>query len=144
MQGTPIMEAITTLQEAGLDKAPQLAFMVRRYLVTGDPRQLESYLNAHPHILAAAGQNQRIVQYQQAENPFKPYPNPDEAAKSLSGPLRCGYVNGHNDLFGIHHDMLCRPLIVLGRVGSGKSVFIKYLLTQALLAKAATTSLFRT
>ena len=133
MQDLPIMEAITTLQEAGLDKAPQLAFMIRRYLTSGDPRQLETYLSAHPHILAAAGQNQRIVQYQQAENPFRPYPSQSEAARSLSGPLRCGYVNEYDDLFGIYHDMLCRPLIVLGRVGSGKSVFIKYLLTQALL-----------
>ena len=112
---------------------PGVAAHMHRTLATGDFSALLAFLEQNPMILAAAKRNIALAEHQSADNPFRPYPTREESADSLKGPLILGFVNHFDDCFGIEPDILCRPMIILGRVGSGKSAFIKYMLWQSLI-----------
>ena len=123
---------IDTLRQGGMLSHPGIAAHMRRALATGDYSMLDSFVRTNPVILATARQNVTLAEHQVQDNPFRPYPHQREAAEQLSGPWRLGYINEYNDMFGVILDILCRLMIVIGRMGSGKSNFIKYLLWQAL------------
>ncbi len=127
-----LLELIELLREGLMLSNPELKKHVDRALSTGDPSGLYEYLDKYPQIIKMAERNIRIARAQEAENPFRPYPSPADVQEYLSGPIKFGYVNEFDDMFGIHPDTLCLPTIVPGRVGSGKSHFNKYVLMQML------------
>ena len=127
-------EVIETLQEGRMLSNRMVKYHAQRALSTNDPAMFFDYLKRYPQILATAKRNIEVINHQQAVNPFKPYPTPAEARRYLSGPINLGYVNSHDDMFGIHPDIFCMIMIILGRVGSGKSQFILNLSVQILKA----------
>ncbi len=124
MRDQSYKQIIETLREGRMLSNRMVDYHAKRTLSTNDPSLLLDYLQRYPHILATAKRNIAVCDHQNAENPFKPYPSPAEAQEYLSGPLNLGYINVHDDMFGVHPDVFCLLLIILGRVGSGKSQFL--------------------
>ena len=125
------MELVKLLKEGRMLSHPLIKRHVDYALVTGDSRALYNFLEDFPNFKAYAQRNTEQAEFNQLINPF-PYPEPDDAQEYLSGPLNLGYVNPQNYLFGVDYDVFCLPVNVLGRVGAGKSHFIKYGLIQTL------------
>jgi hypothetical protein len=130
-----IKALVARLSEAGVLSHPGLAIHVKRALATGDYSLLAGFLQNYPYILATAEKNLELEKHQSAINPFMPYPTRLEASKFLQGPLHLGYVNEFNSRFSIDYDVFSKPIMNMGRVGSGKSIFIKRLLCQTLRKK---------
>ena len=110
---------------------PGVEQFLYRDIDTGDEVGLRTFLLNNPVILAKARHNIKVAAYQQINNPFRPYPSQKDVAKYMNGPLKIGYVNEHDGQLGIEPDDLCKIMLNMGRVGSGKSFFVKYLLHQA-------------
>jgi hypothetical protein len=135
MANTPddrCMELIETLHEGEMLSHPLIKHLVDKALTTGNSTALYEYLEKYPVFITTARRNIALATYQQMDNPFRPYPSCEEAEEYLSGPIKAGYINEFNDMFGFHWDILCLPGIIPGRVGSGKSMLLKYILTQIL------------
>ncbi|WP_419656044.1 uncharacterized protein Dvar_51480 [Desulfosarcina variabilis str. Montpellier] len=98
---------------------------------TGNYAKLKYYLDRNPVIMRQAQQNREIIEFRRLENPFELISRED-ARQYLSGPLQLGNVNQHDDMFGMHPDDLSMPVILAGRVGSGKSNLNKQLITEIL------------
>jgi hypothetical protein len=126
------LEIMEKLRKGQMLAHPGVAFHVNKALSTGDCSGLNQFLRDNPIIMLIAERNITIAEAQRAENPFRPYPDPDDVREFLSSPLKLGYVNEFNDMFGIDFDVLSMPVIILGRVGSGKSQLNKYILCQML------------
>jgi len=126
------LDLIDKLRESKMLSHPGVAFHVRRSLETGDYSLLERYLQRYPSLMAIAESNIAIALHQSADNAFKPYPTRTEASKYLTGPLWLGYVNEHNSRFGISWNVPTKPIIDIGRIGTGKSVLVKRLICQVL------------
>ncbi len=125
------METVKLLKEGRMLSHPLIKRHVDYALVTGDSSALYNFLEDFPNLEAIAQRNTEQAEFNKLVNPFT-YPEPDDAQENLSGLLNLGYVNPQNDLFGVDYDVFCLPVIVPGRVGSGKSHFIKYALIQIL------------
>ena len=123
------MDLVNFLDKGGMLSQPLIKRYVDYALTTGDSSPLYDFLEAHPVYTAIAQRNIEQSEFNKLINPFL-YPEPDGAQEYLSGPLKLGYVNPHSDLFGVDYDDFCLPVIVPGRVGAGKSHFIKYALIQ--------------
>ena len=118
------------LREGGMIGHPRVAYHHRQAMETGNSRPLEEFLNRNPAILAMARRNISVASHQKADNPFRPYPTHREAYEHLSGKIKLGYINEIDDQFGIHENTLALPVIIAGRVKSGKSVLIKRIVIQ--------------
>jgi hypothetical protein len=125
------MRLVKLLKEGGMMSHRLIKRHVDYALRTGDKSRLYEFLEANPIYIAMAQRNIEQAEYNKLNNPF-PYPEPDDAQEYLSGPLNLGYVNPQHDMFGVDYNVFCLPVIVPGRVGSGKSQFIKYCLIQIL------------
>jgi hypothetical protein len=123
------METVKLLKEGGMLSHPLIKQHVDYALTTGDSSPLFNFLDDFPIYKEIAQRNTEQAEFNKLVNPFS-YPESDDAQENLSGPLKLGYVNPQNDLFGIDYDDCCLPVIVLGRVGSGKSQALKYALIQ--------------
>ena len=129
MKDLPFKRLIRLLDEGSMLSNAAVNHLVQEAIATGDESQLRYYLEAFPDILSVVERNINLKGYHALENPFS-YPSRVDSNKSLSGPLKFGYINPFNDIFGIDPDTLCLPVIVAGRVGAGKSALNKYLLCQ--------------
>lgn len=125
-------ELIEKLHEGKMLSYPMIKRLVDRALTTGDSGPLREYIRKYRVFEAQARRNIALANYQQLDNPFRPYPSREDAQLYLSGPLKLGFINELDDMFGIHQDIFCLPTIIPGRVGSGKSMLLKYLLNQML------------
>jgi Helicase HerA, central domain len=123
------MELIKTLHEGHMLSHSGIKALVNRALTTGDFTKLYDYLKKYPMILRQAEFNIQQAEYRELDNPL-PIVDRDDASEHLSGPLKFGYVNKHDDMFSIDFDELSLPVIILGRVGGGKSHLNKYCLIQ--------------
>ncbi|WP_457572514.1 ATP-binding protein [Desulfovulcanus sp.] len=132
-QQSRLQHILARLKEGNMLDHPGLRWQVQRALATGDRQALEDFLNRNPALLALAKRNRLISEHQRSLNPFRPYPTRQEVAEFLDGPLKMGFVNEHHqDLFGLWPDDLCKILINIGRVGSGKSVILRQLILQVM------------
>ena len=109
---------------------PGVAIHIKRALATNDASSLLKFLKSHPFVQAMAERNTRSDEYETSISSFRPFPSIADANEYLSGPLKFGYINDSRSIFGISWNTLCLPILIMGRVGSGKSVLIKYLLYQ--------------
>jgi DNA-binding PadR family transcriptional regulator len=125
------MELIKYLHDTNVITYPVIENRVNRAINTGDCAPLYKFLDAHPFFLALADRNRRAAEHRKLNYPFD-FPDGDDIREYLSGPLKLGYVNQFDDLFGIDWDILSMPTINAGRVKSGKSILVKYLLCQIL------------
>ena len=128
-------EIIDTLRKGKMLKNKAVAFYVEQAVNTGDPEDLMVFLQDHPEIMGMAKRNIALIGFQEADNPFKPFPTREQAKKDLSGPLKLGFVNESDSVFGINYNVLCKPLINVGRPDSGKSQLIKFMIAQCLINK---------
>lgn len=126
------IQLVEKLREGHMLGYPGVAFLVKKALATGDFSLLEGFLKRYPSITALAERNINMSNFQRVDNPFRPYPDRDDAREYLTGPLKLGYVNEFNDMFGIDYNVFSMPGINAGRVGSGKSVLDKYMVCQIL------------
>jgi len=126
------MQLIEMLHEGKMLSHPKIKWLVDKALTTGNCDPLKKYVKRHRTYKALAKSNIALAQYQQLDNPFRPYPSRADFREFLSGPLKLGFVNSFDDMFGLHWDTFCLPSIVPGRVGAGKSMLLKYLLIQIL------------
>lgn len=117
-------------QKGKMLKNPQIRFLAAIAQRTGDYSELEAFAKANPYFVALAQRNIALEEQQKRENPFRPYPTRHEVAKYLSGELPLGVVNAFGDMFGVMMDNLCKLLMVLGRVGSGKTFLLKHIILQ--------------
>jgi predicted transcriptional regulator len=120
------------LRDGNMLSHPGVRFHVNRALSTGDTSRLHQYLQRVPQILSVAQRNIALAEHQKAECAFRPYPTRQDAREYLSGPLKLGYVNEFDDIFGIDWDTLAMPVMNAGRVKGGKSILVKYMLCQML------------
>ena len=118
------------LRQGGMAKHPGVASHIKRAIQTNDNSLLIQFLESNPTIMSMAERNIRDDEYEKSINAFRPFPSIADANEYLSGPLKFGYINNARSLFGISWNTLCLPILIMGRVGSGKSVLIKYLLHQ--------------
>jgi hypothetical protein len=130
--GDEHLELIQLLQDGGMFENLHIRFCATRALQTGDYNQLLEFLDRYPAILRQAKNNIAIEEVQKRYNPFRPYPSRDDVRLYLNGPIRFGYVNEHDDMFGIGPNVLSLPTIIPGRVGGGKSTVIKNMQSQIL------------
>jgi peptidyl-tRNA hydrolase len=123
-------QLIQTLLDGKMLSHPGVQLQVERAVAKGDYSKLLNYVQTFPLPLAVAVRNINLAAHERAKCPFRPYPDRQDAREFLSGPLKFGFVNQFDDMFGIDWDTFSLPVIILGRVGSGKSQLIKYLLCQ--------------
>jgi hypothetical protein len=109
---------------------PGVALHVKRALDTNDYSPLYRFIQTYPVIKALAVNKIAKEEFEQALSPFRPYPSIKDAEEYLSGPLKFGCINEARSFFAIAYDLLCLPILCAGRTGSGKSILIKYLLSQ--------------
>ena len=128
------------LKEGRMDDHPSVKFHRDRALATGDAGPFYRYLEKNPKIEKMARRNRKLAQYQKEINPFRPYPDPQTARERLSGLLKIGFINEFDDLLGIAYDVLRLLVFVIGRMETGKSQLIKYMLCQILKKNAPSTS----
>lgn len=130
------MGIVDVLLQSGLDKLPQISFHIDRGLKTGDWSKLNEALKRHPWIIQQARNIINQKEYLRAQNPFMPYPDQQEIDEYLSGdgPV-LGLVDDESNKLRILWDFLCRPTIITGAPGGGKSTEAKYILWQALIRK---------
>jgi hypothetical protein len=128
------VDLVQFLDEGGMLSVPPVKFLVERAISTRDSKPLYEYLEKYPVILSRAERNKNLDIYQSLNSPFSE-PTRDDSTEYLNGPLQFGYINQFDDKFGISYDDLSLPLIIPGRVGSGKSQLAKYLLCQMLRKK---------
>jgi hypothetical protein len=128
------------LKEGRMDDHLGAKHHMDRAIATGDASPFFRYLEKNPKIEKMARRNRKLAQYQKEINPFRPYPDTQTARKQFSGPLKLGYINEFDDMLGIFYDILCLLVFVIGRMGSGKSQLIKYMLCQILKKSVASTS----
>ncbi len=131
-QDSEIAELLRILKEGHMLSHPGVNAHVKRALATGDNNTLRAYLNRYPMILRQAKLNIQQAEYRNLYNPFQLVDRDDAREFLSSGPLKLGYVNKHDDMFSIDFDELSLPVIILGRVGGGKSHLNKYCLQQIL------------
>ena len=125
-------DVFEVLRTGNMLSHPGVRFHVNRALSTGDTSRLHQYLQRVPQILSVAQRNIALAEHQKAECAFRPYPTRQDAREYLSGPLKLGYVNEFDDIFGIDWDTLAMPVMNAGRVKGGKSILVKYMLCQML------------
>lgn len=133
MDKTTLPELIKAIKETGWWQHPGLRAHAKRAMATGEPGVLLEYLKRNPAVCGRLMRDIRLLEAQKAVNPFAPAPTRPEEMEMLQGPVTLGYVNCQNGRFGVQWDTFCRPSIILGRPGSGKSQLAKYILTQAVL-----------
>jgi DNA-binding MarR family transcriptional regulator len=129
-----LADLVQRLDDGNMLSEPLVKFLVERAINTTDSRPLYEYLENYPIILTRAERNINMKMYQNLKCPFSK-PTRDDSKEYLNGPLKFGYINQFDDKFGIPYDDLSLPLIIPGRVGSGKSQLVKYLLCQILRKK---------
>lgn len=127
-----VIELIDKLHKGKMLGNSMIKSLVDQGLKTANWRPLEEYLERYPFLLSIAENNIRQSIVDQLDNPFMPYPDSDDVREYLSGEINIGFVNKRDQMFGMHWNMFCLPTIVPGRVGSGKSILLKYLLNQLL------------
>ena len=120
-------DVLQVLRDGNMLSHPGVRFHVNRALSTGDTARLYQYLQRVPQILSVAQRNIALAEHQKAECPFRPYPDRQDAQEYLSGPLKLGYVNEFDDMFGIDWDTPAMPVMNAGRVKGGKSILVKYM-----------------
>jgi len=125
-------DLIEKLYEGKIASHPLVKRHIYRALITGNCSQLIEFIERYKVFKAQAERNIELEYYEKLDNPFKPYPSRADALEYLSGPIKFGYINEFNDIFGTHWDTFCLPTIIPGRVRSGKSQLIKYVLCQLL------------
>lgn len=123
-------QLIQTLLDGNMLSHPGVRLHVNRALATGDYSKLLNYVQTFPLPLAAAVRNINLAAHERAKCPFRPYPDRQDAREFLSGPLKFGFVNQFDDIFGIDFDTLAMPMMNAGRQKTGKSALVKYLLCQ--------------
>ena len=127
-----LLVKIKELEEGRMGDHPGVKHHKDRALATGDAGPFFRYLEKNPKIEKMAKRNRKLAQYQKEINPFRPYPDTQTVRERLSGPLKLGYINEFDDMLGIFYDILCLLVFVIGRMGTGKSQLIKYMLCQFL------------
>ena len=128
-------DVIEQLRKGKMLDHPGIALHVRRALDTNDYSPLMEYLASYPSILAIARNKIAKEEFENSLSPFRPYPTEEEVNEHLSGPLKLGYVNRVKSIFGILWDILCLPILIAGRTGSGKSSLIKSIINQIVTIK---------
>ena len=98
------MELIETLHKGNMLSHPLIKRHVHYAMSTGDFNPLERYIESYPVILALAKKNFNLAEYHLLQNPF-PFPDRDDAQEYLSGPIKFGYINQFDDMFGLHPDL---------------------------------------
>jgi len=132
MPNDECMELIEKLYEGKMDTNPLIKNLIDRALTTGDCRPLFEHITKHRVFEIQAERNIALKHYLQLNNPFRPYPSREEAKEFLDGPIKLGFINQFDDMFGVDQDIFSLPTIIPGRVGSGKSMLLKYILSQIL------------
>jgi hypothetical protein len=135
------IDLVKILEDGGISKHFQVKFWIDRALSTGDFKSLEMFIKQFPVFLATANKNIRLREYQSSQNPYMPYPTRKEVNDYLNGEIQLGYVNQFDGMFSLLLDTLCKMLVVKGRVGSGKSVFLKNLILQVFALQVRTANL---
>lgn len=118
------MELVRFLEKGKMLSHPIIHQLVDRALRTGDFGLLQNFIEKYPVFLVQTDRNIQQAEFHSLSNPF-PFPTRDDVKESLSGPIKLGFVNEFDDTFGIDPNDLTKPMIIPGRVGSGKSNFIK-------------------
>ena len=124
------LELVELLQEGRMLSHPLIKRHVDYALTTGDYSNLFRFVESYPAYKRQAQNNIAMEEVQKRDNPYRPFPSRDVVLEYLSGPLKFGWVNEFDDLFGLNWNDLCLPTIIPGRVGGGKSQLMKYLITQ--------------
>ena len=135
-----LLDKVRELKDGRMDDHPGVKHHIDRALATGDASPFFRFLEKNPKIEKMAKRNRRLAQYQKEINPFRPYPDTQPVREQLSGPLKLGYINEFDDMLGISYDILCLLVFVIGRMGTGKSQLIKYMLCQILKKSVPSTS----
>lgn len=128
------MDVVEQLRKGKMLDHPGVAVHVRRALATNDYGPLMKFLESHPAIKAKAQNRISNEEFENALSPFRPYPSLKDVTEYLSGPLKLGYVNAVKLMFGILWNILCLPILIAGRTGSGKSSLIKSIIHQIITA----------
>jgi hypothetical protein len=135
-----LLDKVRELKDGRMDDHPGVKHHIDRALATGDASPFFRFLEKNPKFEKMAKRNRRLAQYQKEINPFRPYPDTQTVRERLSGPLKLGYINEFDDMLGIFYDILCLLVFVIGRMGTGKSQLIKYMLCQILKKTVPSTS----
>jgi hypothetical protein len=135
-----LLVKIKELKDGRMDNHLGVKHHMDRAIATGDVGPFFRFLEKNPEIEKTAKRNRKLAQYQKEINPFRPYPDPQTARERLSGPLKLGYINEFDDMLGISYDILCLLVFVIGRMGTGKTRLIKYMLCQILKKTVPSTS----
>jgi hypothetical protein len=127
------IQTMKFLQESGLAKHPMIGRLLNHAMATGDFRELDHYLEINRSRLEAIMRMLQLQEFRKQQNPYYPPPAGDELV-SLQGPLKIGIINersGQPVWFEVHPWMLTMHEMILGRTGSGKTMFNMHFLMEA-------------
>ncbi|MGV8081017.1 MAG: ATP-binding protein [Syntrophales bacterium] len=126
------LQTIKFLQESELSKHPVVGSLLSRAIATGDFNELDHYMSVNRTRFEAFSRLATIETHRQQKNPFYPFPNGDDLL-SLQGPIKIGIINkykGHNIFLSVQPTTLTMHTMVIGRSGSGKTVFMMNVLPE--------------
>lgn len=123
------------LFESGLAKHPAIEQLLSGALATGNFTEISHYMDMNSPRIEGFLRASLLEEYKKTQNPFYPYPCTDDEIKALSGPIKFGIINPHQNIwFGLHPSDMTMHVMTGGRTGTGKSWGAAFVVSQ--LAKS--------
>ena len=129
------IKTIQYLSQSGLSEHPIIGSLLNTAVRTRNFQELNRYLNKNQKLLHGVTLMNVCQQQAMQRMPFYPPPSGEEL-KKLLGPIRVGIVNIINGIlvfFCIHPNILTMHGSVTGRIGTGKSWLMAYILEQLII-----------
>lgn len=123
------IEIVTVLEDGGMTKRPDIKIKCEIAWDTHEFSLVQEILDEYPGIYEEALRNIDEISTWEEIEPFRPYPDKDEAAK-ITGELHLGYANGH--YVGLNPMDFTRGVFICGETGSGKTYPVLRLCDQIL------------
>jgi DNA helicase HerA-like ATPase len=127
------LKTMQMLLESGLANNPLIGQILNGAISTGNFNEISHYLELNSKRLEAVSRMAVTEAYKSSQNPFYPFPAGPDELSLLDGPIKLGIINsykGQQVAFGIDPIILTMHVQILGRTGSGKTLFMMNFLAE--------------
>ena len=120
------LKTMQMLLESGLASNPVIGQLLNGAISTGNFNEISHYLELNSQRLESVSRMAVAEAYKISQNPFYPFPAGPAELSLLDGPIKLGIINsykGQQVALGLDPNLLTMHVQILGRTGSGKTMF---------------------